>query len=32
MLQKADLESKGYGSRSKDAKAILTELGLGLMY
>ena len=31
-LKKADLESKGYGSRNKDAKAILTDLGIALLY
>ncbi|NNF35461.1 MAG: DNA polymerase III subunit delta [Saprospiraceae bacterium] len=31
-LQRADLQSKGVGARSKDSKAILTELGLSLLY
>ena len=31
-LQKADLRSKGVGARSKDNKAVLTELGLELLY
>ncbi len=31
-LQKADLQSKGVGARSKKSKAILTELGLELLY
>ena len=30
-LHKADLESKGVGARNKNAKAILTELGLSLV-
>ena len=31
-LQKADLQSKGVGARSKDNRAILMELGVSLMY
>ena len=31
-LQRADLQSKGIGAKSKDNRAILTELGLSLLY